>query len=164
MKKIINPFVHRDGYNCFGCSPNNSFGLKLEFQEEDDFVIAKWDPIDHFQGWSNTLHGGIQATMLDEIASWLVFVKLDTSGVTSQMEVKLKKPVPMNEGTLFLKAQLREMRRNIAVIDTWLFNNKMELCTEGVMHYFTFPQKLAKEKFWYPGKDAFYEANVKQTK
>lgn len=161
MKKIINPFVHRDGYNCFGCSPNNSFGLKLEFQEDGDIVTAKWEPIEHFQGWSNTLHGGIQATMLDEIASWLVFVKLDTSGVTSQMEVKLKKPVPMNEGTLFLKAQLREMRRNIAVIDTWLFNNKMELCTEGVMHYFTFPQKLAKEKFWYPGKDAFHNATKK---
>ncbi len=156
MKKIINPFVHRDGYNCFGCSPTNSFGLKLEFHEEGDFVTAKWDPIDHFQGWSNTLHGGIQATMLDEIASWLVFVKLDTSGVTSQMEVKLKKPVPMNEGTLHLKAQLREMRRNIAVIDTWLYNSKMELCTEGVMHYFTFSQKLARDKFWYPGKDAFY--------
>lgn len=156
MKKLFNPFINRDGYQCFGCSPNNPFGLKLSFQEEGEFVTATWEPIDHFQGWNNTLHGGIQATMLDEIASWYVFIKLNTSGVTAEMEVKLKKPVRMNEGNLFLKAQLREMRRNIAVIDTWLYNSKMEVCTEAVMHYFTFPEKLAREKYWYPGKEAFY--------
>jgi hypothetical protein len=33
----------------------------------------------------------------------------------------------------------------------------MEMCTEAVMYYFTFPQEIAKEKFWYPGKDAFFD-------
>ncbi len=156
MKKLFNPFTKYEGYQCFGCSPDNPFGLQLSFHEEDEFVTASWEPVDHFQGWFNTLHGGIQATMLDEIASWFVFVKLNTSGVTAEMEVKLKKPVKMDEGKLFLKAQLREMRRNVAVIDTYLYNSKMELCTEAAMHYFTYPEKLAKEKFWYPGKEAFY--------
>lgn len=162
MKRIVNPFVNQKGYQCFGCSPDNQNGLRLTFTEEGEFITSEWEPIQHFQGWNNTLHGGIQATMLDEIASWLVFVKLDTSGVTCEMEVKLKKPVKTDEGKLFLKAHLREMRRNIAVIDTWLYNNKMELCTEAVMHYFTFPQSLARNKFWYPGKEAFYSGNNKE--
>jgi len=157
MKNIINPFVHREGYQCFGCSPDNPNGLQLTFVEDGDFVVSEWEPVPHFQGWNNTLHGGIQATMLDEIASWLVFIKLDTSGVTCEMEVKLKKPVMTNEGKLFMKAHLREMKRNIAIIDTYLYNNKMELCTEAVMHYFTFPQQIAKDRYWYPGKAAFFE-------
>lgn len=156
MKKLLNPFIEQEGYQCFGCSPNNPFGLHLEFEEKDDCVEATWVPIDHFQGWCNTLHGGIQATMLDEIASWLVFVKLNTSGVTCKMEVKLVKPVKMDEGNIHLKAILREMQRNIAVIDCFLYNDKMEMCTEGVMHYFTFPEKVARQRFWFPGKEAFY--------
>lgn len=156
MKKLLNPFTKLEGYQCFGCSPDNPNGLQLSFTEDGDYVTAEWEPVPHFQGWNNILHGGIQATMMDEIASWLVFVKLDTSGVTCEMEVKLKKPVKTNEGKLFLKARLREMKRNIAIIDTWLFDNKKEVCAEGVMHYFTFPQSIACKKFWYPGKEAFY--------
>lgn len=156
MKKLLNPFTKLEGYQCFGCSPDNPNGLQLSFTEDGEYVTAEWEPVPHFQGWNNILHGGIQATMMDEIASWLVFVKLDTSGVTCEMEVKLKKPVKTNEGKLFLKARLREMKRNIAIIETWLLDNKKEVCAEGVMHYFTFPQSIARQKFWYPGKEAFY--------
>ncbi|MFH1119204.1 MAG: PaaI family thioesterase [Bacteroidota bacterium] len=155
--KIKNPFTKREGYNCFGCSPDNPIGLKLEFLTEGEFVIAEWQPDPWFRGWNNTLHGGIQATLLDELASWLVFVKLNTSGVTSKMEVKLRKPVATNNGTLYLRGKLREMKRNIAVIDTWLSDHEMVVCTEAVMYYYTFPEKLAREKFWYPGKEAFIE-------
>lgn len=157
MKKIKNPFVAREGYHCFGCSPDNRMGLRLNFQEDGEYLVSEWQPESQFQGWNNTVHGGIQTTLLDEIASWLVFVKLRTSGVTSRMEVKLKKPVMSNEGALHLKARLREMKRNVAVIDTWLYNHQGELCTEAVMYYFTFPESLAREKYWYPGHEAFMD-------
>ena len=157
MKKIRNPFVEKEGYNCFGCSPGNKLGLNLTFSEDGEFIISKWLPKPHFQGWQNVLHGGIQATLLDEIASWLVFIKLNTSGVTSRMDVKLKKPVYTDKGELILKAKLKEMNRNIAVIETWLYNPEMELCTYAIMHYYTFKEEIAREKLWYPGSEAFYE-------
>jgi uncharacterized protein (TIGR00369 family) len=157
MKKIRNPFVAKEGYNCFGCSPDNKLGLNLTFSEDGDFIVSKWLPKSQFQGWQNVLHGGIQATLLDEIASWLVFIKLNTSGVTSRMDIKLKKPVYTDQGELILKAKLMEMNRNIAVIETWLYNPAMELCTYGLMHYYTFKEEIAREKLWYPGSDAFYE-------
>ena len=34
MKKIINPWRNHEGYNCFGCSPDNPIGLHLEFYED----------------------------------------------------------------------------------------------------------------------------------
>ena len=157
MKKIRNPFVEKEGYNCFGCSPGNKLGLNLTFSEDGEFIISKWLPKPHFQGWQNVLHGGIQATLLDEIASWLVFIKLNTSGVTSRMDVKLKKPVYTDKGELILKAKLKEMNRNIAVIETWLYNPEMELCTYAIMHYYTFKEEIAREKLWYPGSEAFFE-------
>ena len=29
MKKIINPWKGMEGYNCFGCAPNNEAGVKM---------------------------------------------------------------------------------------------------------------------------------------
>lgn len=156
MKKLNNPFTRLEGYRCFGCSPDNPLGLGLTFSEDGEYIVSTWSPKAHFQGWLNVLHGGIQATMMDEIASWLVFTKLKTSGVTSKMEVRLKKTVYTNKGDIKLKARLKEMNRNIAVIETWLYNSDDELCASALMHYYTYSREVAREKLWYPGEEAFY--------
>ncbi len=93
-KKVIrNPYTTQEGHNCFACSPNNHLGLKMQFFEEREYVISEWQPSDQFAGYKNVLHGGIQATVLDEIASWCVQIKLKTAGVTANMNLRYKKPV-----------------------------------------------------------------------
>ncbi len=156
MKKPINnPYTEYKGYNCFGCSPDNPHGLRMNFELQGDEVLSEWQPDKNKQGWFNVLHGGIQATLMDEIASWLVSVKLRTSGVTCKMDIKLLKTVFMDKGPVKLRARLFEMRRNIAVIYVELTNAEGELCVEGFMHYFTFSEKVAREKFLYPGYEKF---------
>ena len=76
MKKIINPWKDLEGYNCFGCAPNNESGVKMEFYEDGDEVVSIWKPRPEYQGWLNTLHGGIQSVLLDEICGWVVVRKL----------------------------------------------------------------------------------------
>lgn len=156
-RKISNPYQKLEGYNCFGCSSRNTFGLKMNFVEFEDGLSSEWVPEDHFQGWMGVLHGGIQASLMDEIASWVVFVKLGKSGVTSEMKVRYKHPVKMSEKPLKIKGILREMQRNIAVIDTFLYDDEGKLCAQGECKYFTFSDEVAKEKYFYPGKEAFFE-------
>ena len=74
MKKIKNPYagLEEQGYNCFACCPENPFGLKMEFYEDGDDIVCLWNPHTNFQGWLNTLHGGIQSTLMDEVGGWLV--------------------------------------------------------------------------------------------
>ena len=69
MRKIKNPFAHREGYDCFGCSPANPIGIHMEFYEDGDEVISFWNPKTPYQGWLDTMHGGILATMADETAA-----------------------------------------------------------------------------------------------
>ena len=68
MKKIINPWEGLDGYMCFGCAPRNPMGLHMEFSEDGDDIVAYWEPEAHYQGWLNTLHGGIQECTKSESA------------------------------------------------------------------------------------------------
>ena len=40
MRKIKNPWMQKDGYNCFGCSPDNPIGIHMEFYENGDEIIS----------------------------------------------------------------------------------------------------------------------------
>jgi len=127
----------------------------MHFRLKGDAVVCDWEPETHLQGWVGVLHGGIQATLMDEIASWYVFVKLQTAGVTSKMEVKLLKPVKMDMAPFRLEATLIEMKRNIAMIQVELFMRDGTLGAEAVMHYFTYPRSIASSKLFYPGIEHF---------
>lgn len=72
LRKIKNPWLHKPGYDCICCSPTNPIGLHLEFWEDGEDVITRWKPSTHYQGWLDTLHGGIQSMLLDEVAGWVV--------------------------------------------------------------------------------------------
>jgi uncharacterized protein (TIGR00369 family) len=155
-RKIINPFTGKNGYNCFGCDPGNHHGLKMEFVDEGEYVTARWSPRNYFQGYKDVLHGGIQATLMDEIASWYVYAKLNTAGVTSKLEIRYKKPVYVNHGDITIRAKLISIKRNLANFKVELLDSENKLCAEAAVQYFTFDEKVARERFWYPGVEAFY--------
>ena len=157
MKKLKNPFADLPGYYCFGCSPHNDHGLQMEFFEDGEEVVSTWDPARFYQGYINMLHGGIQSTMMDEIASWVVFIKLKTGGVTSRLTSRFRKPVMLDKGPITLRAKLVDQRRNIAEIHVSLFNSNGELCAESVAEYFVLTSEKARSEMNFPGTEAFYE-------
>ena len=128
MRKINNPWLSKPGYDCFGCCPDNPLGVKMEFYEDGDSVVCFWKPQAHYQGWIDTLHGGIQATLIDECASWVVFRRLQTTGVTTKLEVRYRKSIMTTEEQITIRATLSEMRRNLALIHVEIANSKGELC------------------------------------
>mgnify|MGYP001509673569 FL=1 len=147
MKRIINPWRGMDGYRCFGCDPRSEQGLRMEFYEDGDRIVSRWKPRPEFQGWVDTLHGGIQATLADEISSWVVFRKFQTSGVTSRMEVRYLKPIHTSEDHITLQATVVRQRRNIVDIEVKILNSQNQLCTEALCIYFLFPKEKAHEEF-----------------
>lgn len=157
MKKLINPWKGFEGYNCFGCAPDNEKGVKMEFYEDGDEIVSIWKPQSEFQGWLNTLHGGIQAVLLDEICAWVVLRKLQTTGVTSKMETRYKKAINTNDSHVLLRARIKEMKRNIAIIEAELYDKDGELCTQAICTYYTFPQEKAKEEMFFKSCDVELE-------
>ena len=141
MIKIENPFLGRDEYNCFGCSPNNPYGMKMEFYEEGENIISIWQPHINFGGYKNILHGGIHSALMDEIAGWYVSYKMKKQGVTCNLEVRYKKPAKVDEGNLKLVACLKNIERNIVSIKVELYSSSGELCSSGIVKYFLFEKQ-----------------------
>ena len=145
MKKILNPYLNKEGYNCVCCAPNNPVGLHLEFWEEGEDVLTIWNPGENYQGWINTLHGGIISMLMDEVAGWVINRKLQTTGVTMQLNVKYQKPVMTTDSQITVRGHIASQRRNIVTIHLTLENSKGEVCDEGEAIYFTFGPDKAKE-------------------
>ena len=145
MKKIINPWLNHPEYDCFGCCPDNPIGLHMEFYEDDDYIVSTWHPESHYQGWVNTMHGGILSTLIDEVCGWVVTSKLQTSGYTVQLNVKFRKAVPTTEPELTVRAKVTKQVRNLAYINAEIINNKGEVCNEGEAIYFLMPPEKAAE-------------------
>lgn len=84
--------------NCLVCGVDNDFGLKTRFYEtENNELIAVFKPLDEHQSYPNVMHGGISATILDEAIGRAIMMTTDsnTFGVTVELNVRYKKPVPL---------------------------------------------------------------------
>lgn len=151
-RKIINPYTtpvfQEKGYNCFACAPHNPIGLHLEFYEEGDEVTCTWMPNNNFQGWLFTLHGGIQATLIDETCGWLISRKRQLAGMTTQLNVKYKKPVPIDGTPVEIRASIREIKRNFVLIDCNLYHNG-ELCSAADVTFFCFSKEKSEKDFYF---------------
>ena len=149
MKKIINPWKGLKGYYCFGCSPENPMGVKMEFYEDGDEIVSFWKPKPEYQGWLDTLHGGIQAVLLDEICAWVIVRKLQTTGVTSKMETRYRKSILTNDTLLEIRSSIQEQKRNIILVKATIYNSAKEICTEAVCTYFTFSKEKSQQEMFF---------------
>ncbi len=145
LKKIINPWSGNPKYNCFGCSPNNPFGLHMEFFEDGDYIVSKWHPERNYQGWVDTMHGGVLSTLIDETCGWVVTRKMQTSGFTTNLCVKFRKAVSTHESVLTIRANIVKQMRNLLFIHAEITNTIGELCVEGEATYFLMNQEKATE-------------------
>lgn len=119
----------------------------MEFYEHGEYIVAKWQPNDNVQGWIDTLHGGVQATLADEICGWVISRKFQTAGVTSRMEVRYIKPVHISSGEITLRARVVGQRRNLVDVEALLFDGNGDECTKVLCNYFIFSQDKAREQF-----------------
>jgi acyl-coenzyme A thioesterase PaaI-like protein len=81
-----------DAY-CFCCGPENPIGLKLVFHETPDGRMRTlWTPRREHQGFKDIVHGGLVATVLDEVMVRWLYLR-DIHAVTAGMETKLIRPL-----------------------------------------------------------------------
>ncbi|MFY9150865.1 MAG: PaaI family thioesterase [Prolixibacteraceae bacterium] len=160
MRKIKNIHLtdNPEVYQCFGCSPYNEFGLQLEFWEDGAELVSVWNPRPILQSYPKVVHGGIQSTLLDEIAGWVVYVKCGTVGLTSELKVKFRRPLYVDQGEITIRAELKEQNTRMATIVGKLIDSSGKTCAEAEIKYFLVPETEAREKYHYPGIEAFFES------
>ena len=89
----MSDLVLDDDDYCFCCGRDNPVGLKLSFEETaDGRMRTLWTPRKEHQGFKDIVHGGLVATVLDEVMVRLLYLR-GIHAVTAGMETKLIRPV-----------------------------------------------------------------------
>lgn len=97
--------------SCFVCGESNFHGLRLRFQADGNTVRTRFTPRAEHIGFKGVTHGGILATVLDEIMVWSVAVAARRFAYCAEMTVRFLQPAKPDE-ELTVSAELVANRRN----------------------------------------------------
>jgi acyl-coenzyme A thioesterase PaaI-like protein len=125
-----------EGYNCFGCSPHNPYGLHLCFlyDDETDEVFAMASPALEHCGYPGVLHGGIQATLLDEVGYWAVHQKLCLPAFTTRLELEIVRAVRI-PAAVQVRARVVETHRKLVIVEARLLVGEAEHARAKITYY-----------------------------
>jgi acyl-coenzyme A thioesterase PaaI-like protein len=79
---------------CFACGELNMHGLQLVLHVDGEMCWTELTLRPEFQGWEGIAHGGIVATILDEVMGWAL-AAADAWGYTAKLSIAYKRPVPV---------------------------------------------------------------------
>jgi uncharacterized protein (TIGR00369 family) len=106
--------------SCFVCGESNPAGLKLRFETDGRLVQTRFVPRVEHVGFRQTVHGGLTATLLDEIMVWACAVQTKRFAFCAELNVRFLSPVRPGE-VLIASGELVSNRRGK------LFEAKAEL-------------------------------------
>ncbi len=101
------PLSFPEDGGCFGCSPRNESGLGLSFVRTGDSIVADYTIPERFHGAPGIAHGGIVATIFDEVSCAAAVFLRDRRVVTGELSVRYNLPCPV-EAPLRFKAHIEE--------------------------------------------------------
>lgn len=95
---------------CYGCGQGNAQGLRMRFEHlADGSAECVYRAAEHLAGAPGVIHGGVQATLLDEVMGHAIHLaEPDPEGmdsVTVDFSLRYHRPAPVGEA-LTLRAKL----------------------------------------------------------
>jgi uncharacterized protein (TIGR00369 family) len=110
--------------SCFVCGESNPAGLKLRFETDGRIVQARFVPRAEHIGFKQTVHGGLIATLLDEVMVWACAVQTKKFAFCAELNVRFVNPLRPQERAV-ATAELAANRRDR------IFEAKAELRNEA---------------------------------
>lgn len=135
----------RNSRMCFICGMENPVGLKSQFYNmEDGSALTLFTYLPAHQSFPQRVHGGLIATMLDELTLRGYWVLDETMlGVTTSMSVKFRKPVPYGVELVGRGIVARETSRYF-VTRTAITDRDGRILAEAESNYIKLPaEKIA---------------------
>jgi uncharacterized protein (TIGR00369 family) len=98
---------------CMVCGRDNASSLKARFYELDDGeILGVFAPLEIHQSYPGRVHGGVITAMLDETIGRAVNITDHAAwGVTVEITVRFRKPVPVGEEVRVLGRLTRDTSR-----------------------------------------------------
>ncbi len=105
--------------SCFVCGEANPRGLRARSFKVGQAVELPFTARREFAGWSEVIHGGLVATVLDEVMTWAALLASRRGCFAAEITVRLQRPLPP-ETSCVAVGRLVSARRRIFDTEGWL--------------------------------------------
>ena len=96
---------------CFVCGTDNPIGLKIRFTLEDGICTARFTPGVNHVGFSDTVHGGIIFSALDDVMANLLYLR-GTKAHTARCEIRYRKALRVGQ-EIMLTGNIESERKRL---------------------------------------------------
>ena len=120
--------------SCFCCGLENPAGLHLAFYTDRRVVETRFSMRPEFSGFTRTVHGGLTATVLDEIMAWACGVGARTFAYCAELTVRYQKPASVGE-ELIARGEVVHKNRRLIQCRSELRNAQGDLWAEATGKY-----------------------------
>jgi acyl-coenzyme A thioesterase PaaI-like protein len=129
--------------HCFVCGVENPYGLHLEFYETaPGEVVSEYTIPDHFQGYPGVAHGGIVATILDEISGRAHIGAVPPRFMyTVRLEIRYRQNVPTGE-PLKIVGKAGKSKGRTAIAKGEIYNQGGSLLAEAEVLLVDLPEEI----------------------
>ena len=124
-----------DDGNCFACGPDNPAGMHVHFDRApagEEGVRADVLLDARYQGWRGIAHGGIVMALLDEAMAHAAGYA-GHRGVTAQVNVRFRRPVPL-EAPIVVRGRVAWQRRNVLGVEATIYHADGTVLVESEGH------------------------------
>jgi uncharacterized protein (TIGR00369 family) len=117
--------------HCFGCGTENHNGLRMTFARSGDRLRTQLTIPPQFRGWSSLVHGGVIATILDEVMSWTAIVVSRRFILTKNITVNYHRPVYVGAKVTAIGSISERYQERRATVAAELFDEEMRRCASA---------------------------------
>lgn len=122
-------------HSCFVCGDANPLGLKLRFETDGRVVRARFRPCAEHIGFKGVVHGGITATVLDEIMVWACAVATQRFAYCAELNVRYLLPLSPDVETIVTGELVENRKGRIFEAKSALSNAAGQSCVEATGKY-----------------------------
>jgi uncharacterized protein (TIGR00369 family) len=131
-------------HHCFGCGPGHPTGLHVRCFKTDAGVASPVWIAKRYEGPPGAAHGGIVAAFLDEILAAAVLRGAGRAGVTGELTVRYRRPVPTERALVGQGRLVADHGRYVDVEAELVDPESNEILATGRGRFF--PVKAAKDR------------------
>lgn len=128
---------------CFVCGRSNPVGLYMQFYDDgENEVVSEYTVPAHYQGYPGIVHGGVVASMLDEIVGRVSMIGDHHHFMMSvRLQVLYRHPVPV-ETPLRVVGRILRLRGRLGKAEGQIFLPNGTIACEAQMSLADVPKQL----------------------
>ncbi len=131
--------------HCFGCGTENPQGLQMTFETNGEKVRSFVTIPRHVRGWSNIVHGGVIATICDEIMAWAAIHLLKKFVLTKTIHTSFLRPITIDSKLKSYGYIQERIDAKTVIMAGEIYNDKGKPCAKSTGEFALFKPEAFKK-------------------